>query len=60
MANEEIELNGVTYVRKDSVAQAKPTNTEGMPYVICREADAFLRLPVPEAAGLDERGVVRL
>ena len=36
MANEEIELNGVTYVRKDSVAQAKPTNTEGMPYVICR------------------------
>ena len=24
----------------------------------CREADAFLRLPVPEAAGLDERGVV--
>lgn len=34
--NEEIELNGVTYVRKDSVAQAKPTNTDGMPYVICR------------------------
>ena len=30
MGNEEIELNGVTYVRKDSVAQAKPTNTEGM------------------------------
>lgn len=27
--NEEIELNGITYVRKDSVAQAKPTNTDG-------------------------------
>lgn len=40
--NEEIELNGVHYVRKDIVEQIvkankeKPTNTDGMPYVICR------------------------
>lgn len=26
----EITFNGVTYVRKDSIAEAKPTNTEGM------------------------------
>lgn len=34
--NKEINLNGVIYVRKDSITKAKPTNTEGMPYVICR------------------------
>ena len=32
----EINLNGVIYVRKDSIPETKPTNTEGMPYVICR------------------------
>ena len=32
----EINLNGVIYVRKDSITETKPVNTEGMPYVICR------------------------
>ena len=31
----EIEINGTTYVRKDSVHQT-PTNKDGLPYVICR------------------------
>ena len=31
----EIEINGTTYVRKDSVQQT-PTNKDGLPYVICR------------------------
>lgn len=30
-----IEINGTTYVRKDSVHQT-PTNKDGLPYVICR------------------------
>lgn len=32
----EINFNGVIYVRKDSITETKPVNTEGMPYVICR------------------------
>ena len=31
----EIEINGTTYVRKDRVHQT-PTNKDGLPYVICR------------------------
>lgn len=31
----EIEINGTAYVRKDSVQQT-PTNKEGLPFVICR------------------------
>ena len=31
----EININGVIYVRKDCIPEAKPVNIEGMPYVIC-------------------------
>ena len=36
--NNEIELNGVTYVRKDSIKESSypVVNTDGMQYVICR------------------------
>ena len=36
MDNDTINFNGVDYVRKDSIPQAVPVNTEGMEYVICR------------------------
>ena len=32
----EIKIGDVEYVRKDSIPQAVPVNTEGMEYVICR------------------------
>ena len=32
----EIKSGDVEYVRKDSIPQAVPVNTDGMPYVICR------------------------
>lgn len=45
--NKEINLNGVIYVRKDSIPEAKPTNTEGMPYVICRGHECGVHAGVP-------------